>query len=126
MIKNIKLTNDKCTLCPCLADVLLPAHCANQRWRTSLAPAILMPLTAELRSTPHHEPVIEITRWRLPGADCSFVLLHLGADRHPRAIAVNEPPMECEDTPEIANDCVNDDDANTDAVLELLPPGSPG
>lgn len=50
-----------------------------------------------------------------------FVLLHLGADRHPRAIAVNEPPMECEDTPEIANDCVNDDDANTDAVLELLP-----
>ncbi|MGO4744040.1 hypothetical protein [Serratia quinivorans] len=55
-----------------------------------------------------------------------FVLFHLVADRHPRAIAVNEPPMECEDTPEITHDCVDDDDTGTDATLELTPPGTPG
>jgi hypothetical protein len=55
-----------------------------------------------------------------------FALLHLGADRHPRAIAVNEPPMECEDTQEITSDCVNDDDANTDAVPELTPSSTQG
>ncbi|MGO3397534.1 MAG: hypothetical protein ACTINL_13660 [Serratia proteamaculans] len=55
-----------------------------------------------------------------------FSLLHLGVDRHPRAIAVNEPPMDCEDTPEITNDCVSDDDADVDAVPDLTPPGSPG
>lgn len=57
----------------------------------------------------------------------SFALLHLGTDRHPRAIAVNEPPMECEDTPDIANDCANDsDDASADAVPELTPPNTQG
>jgi hypothetical protein len=55
-----------------------------------------------------------------------FALLHLGADRNPRAIAVNEPPMECEDAPDIASDCVNDDDASDDPVLELTPPDTPG
>jgi len=34
--------------------------------------------------------------------------------------------MECEDTPEITNDCVSDDDADVDAVPDLTPPGSPG
>ncbi len=58
----------------------------------------------------------------------SFVLLHLGTDRHPRAIAVNEPPMECEDTPDIANDCVNDndDDTSADPAPELTPPNTQG
>ncbi|AHY07157.1 hypothetical protein MXM81_02060 [Serratia plymuthica] len=56
----------------------------------------------------------------------SFTLLHLGSDRHPRAIAVNEPPMECEDTPDIATDCVNDDDASADAAPELTPPDTRG
>ncbi len=53
-----------------------------------------------------------------------FALLHLGTERHPRAIAVNEPPMECEDTPEITNNCVNDED--TDAAPELTPADTPG
>lgn len=53
-----------------------------------------------------------------------FALLHLGTERHPRAIAVNEPPMECEDVPEITNNCVSDDDA--DAVPELTPADTPG
>ncbi|AGP46980.1 hypothetical protein ACOMDM_10640 [Serratia plymuthica] len=57
----------------------------------------------------------------------SFTLLHLGTDRHPRAIAVNEPPMECEDTPDIANDCVNDDDdTSADPAPELTPPNTQG
>jgi hypothetical protein len=55
-----------------------------------------------------------------------FALLHLGADRHPRAIAVNEPPIECEDTQEITSDCVNDDDANTDVLPELTPSSTQG
>ncbi|WP_240780333.1 hypothetical protein [Serratia proteamaculans] len=55
-----------------------------------------------------------------------FALIHLGADRHPRAIAVNEPPIECEDSQEITSDCVNDDDANTDALVELSPSSTQG
>lgn len=55
-----------------------------------------------------------------------FALLHLGADRRPRAIAVNEPPIECEDTQEITSDCVNDDDANTDVLPELTPSSTQG
>ncbi|WP_261094992.1 hypothetical protein [Serratia quinivorans] len=55
-----------------------------------------------------------------------FAVLHLGADRHPRAIAVNEPPIECEDTQEITSDCVNDDDTNTDALPELTPSSTQG
>ena len=55
-----------------------------------------------------------------------FALLHLGADRHPRAIAVNEQPIECEDTQEITSDCVNDDDANTDALPDLTPASTQG
>ncbi|MEE4409618.1 MULTISPECIES: hypothetical protein [unclassified Serratia (in: enterobacteria)] len=56
----------------------------------------------------------------------SFVLLHFGTDRHPRAIAVNEPPMECEDAPDIANDCVNDDDTSANPAPELTPPNTQG
>ncbi|VEA65411.1 Uncharacterised protein [Serratia plymuthica] len=57
----------------------------------------------------------------------SFALLHLGTDRHPRAIAVNEPSMECEDAPDIANGCVNDDDdASADPAPELTPPNTQG
>jgi len=58
----------------------------------------------------------------------SFALLHLGTDRHPRAIAVNEPPMECENTPDIANDCENDDndDTSADPAPELTLPNTQG
>ncbi|MGQ8774652.1 hypothetical protein ACUTQ5_09535 [Serratia sp. NA_112.1] len=55
-----------------------------------------------------------------------FAVLHLGADRHPRAIAVNEPPIECEDAQEITSACVNDDDADTDALPELTPSSTQG
>ncbi|MBO1808458.1 hypothetical protein J4G53_09225 [Serratia ureilytica] len=43
-----------------------------------------------------------------------YGLVHFGARSVPRAIAVNEAPLGCEDEPELAGECGDDDEAPAD------------
>ncbi|OKB65860.1 hypothetical protein BHU62_15715 [Serratia marcescens] len=43
-----------------------------------------------------------------------YGLVHFGARSVPRAIAVTEMQLGCEDEPELANDCSGEDDAPAD------------
>ncbi len=43
-----------------------------------------------------------------------YGLVHFGARSVPRAIAVNEAPLGCEDEPELAGECGDDDESPAD------------
>ncbi|WP_262370328.1 hypothetical protein [Serratia marcescens] len=43
-----------------------------------------------------------------------YGLVHFGARSVPRAIAVNEAPLGCEDEPELTDECRDEDEAPAD------------
>ncbi|MCP1106459.1 hypothetical protein M6G53_13815 [Serratia nevei] len=52
-----------------------------------------------------------------------YGLVHFGARSVPRAIAVNEAPLECEDETEPTGECGSEDDAPADNALDAQADG---